>query len=268
MGHPERRVRAGALPLGLALMLASGCAVPTASSPQSLAASPSGSTVQASPSTAVPSLMPTPSADPVLSALAATRSRGTARVALELMTAAPDVERTLLGEGVVDFARGATDLSWSSVAGDSREVRTEEGFFVEVEEGQWLAVDPGRSTPTSEAGDVLRSLDELREPVVEGSESVGGVSATRITGWLPASRGDEENVAGLGLTDAELVTVADAGTARIRLAIWIDDSGRIIQVVRTLVDVESISATSIARLSAFGVAAPITVPSSIAATAR
>lgn len=268
MGRPDRLVRSGVLPLGLALALASGCAAPTASAPQAPPATQPGSAASASQSTALPSLLPTPSADPILSALAATRARGTARVALELLTSAPDAERSLVGEGIVDFARGAADLRWSGQEGDSREVRTEEGFFVEVQDGQWLAVDPGRSTPTSDAGGVLRGLDGLRDTVQEGSESIGGVSAARIIGWLPATGSDEGNTAGLGLTDTELTAVASAGTARIRLAIWVDDSGRIIQVVRTLVDAEPISATSIARLSDFGVAAPITTPSSIAASAR
>ena len=224
---------------------------------------PAPATSQAIPSPSM-SLLPSPSADPIRSALTATTARGTARVSLELLTAADGLERTLLGEGIVDFARPAGDLNWSGAAGQSREVRTEEGFFVEVEPGQWLAVDPAMSTPTSDASVVLRGIADLRESAQVGSELIGGQPATRITGWLPATG----NSGGLGLTAPELAVVDGSPQARLQVTIWIDESGRIVQVLRTLQQAEPVAATSLVQLSEFGVAAPISAPSSIAASAQ
>lgn len=267
MRHPDG-MRQGFLGVVAILALTSGCAAPMAPSAQGSSTMQIASASPPLPSSASPSLLPTPSADPILSAIGATTSRGTARLALEIVTATPDFEKSLIGEGVVDFTRGAADLRWSGLEGDSREVRTEEGFFVEVQEGQWLAVDPGRTTPTSDAGDVLRGIDGIRDPVVEGSESVDGQSAIRITGWLPVTQSDASNAAGLGLIDDDFTTVVNGGQARVQVTIWVDDSGRIIRVMRTLQGSDAIAATSLARLTEFGVAAPIAAPSSVAATAR
>jgi len=267
MGHPDG-IRPQILGLVGLIALTGGCAVPTAPTAQAPSSMRAESGSPPMPSIASPSLLPTPSADPILSSLGATTARGTAQVTLELLISTQDLDRSLFGEGVVDFARGAADLRWSGREGDSREVRTEEGFFVEVQEGQWLAVDPERATPTSDAGDVLRGIDNLREPRVQGRESIGGVSVTRITGWLPATGGDSVNLAGLGLTDSELASALGSTQARVQVTVWVDDSGRIIQVLRTLEDAAPIAATSLARLSDFGVAAPIAAPSSIAASAR
>ena len=147
-------------------------------------------------------------------------------------------------------------------------MRTEEGFFVEVDQGQWLAVESGRSTPTSDAGDLLRGIADLRDPRPEGSESLDGAVATRISGWLPATGNAAGNAAGLGLTDSELASALGSTRARVQVTVWVDDSGRVIQVLRTLQEAGPVAATSVARLSEFGVAAPITAPSSIAATAQ
>lgn len=234
---------------------------PSGSSPAAASASPAASPATATPSA---SLLPSPSADPIRTALTATAARGTAAVLLELLTAADGVERTLIGEGVVDFSRGASDLRWSADQGDSREVRTEDGFFVEVEPGQWLAVDPQRPTPTSDSGLVLRGLADIRELRTEGSEPVDGQPATRIQGWLPAAG----NIDGLGLTDAERVVVDGRPQARIAVTVWVDEAGRIVQVLRTLEQADSVAATSMVQLREFGAAAPISPPSSIAATAQ
>jgi hypothetical protein len=264
MRYPGSTQAGPAIFLGGLILLIAACAPPppTPGSPATTPA-PSVSSPVASSSPAA-SLAPSPSADPISSALSATTARGTARVALELLTAAEGVERELIGEGVVDFARGATDLRWTAAAGPSREVRTEEGFFVEVEPGQWLAVAPDRPTPTSDAGAVLRGIAGLQEAALEGSDAIDGQAATRIRGWLPAAGND----AGLGLTDPERAVVAQSQNARVQVTIWVDESGRIVQVMRTLEGAEPVSATSVARISDLGVAAPIAPPSSIAASAQ
>lgn len=266
MQYSARSTAQGGFLLACIAALIAACSTPsvppTASSSGSTATPvPSSSEAVASPTM---SLLPSPSADPILSALTATTARGTARVSLELLTAADGFERTLLGEGIVDFARPAGDLKWSGAAGQSREVRTEEGFFVEVEPGQWLSVDPATSTPTSDTPAVLRGIADLREPRKVGSELIGGQSATRITGWLPAAG----NAGGLGLTAVERAVVDGSPQARLQVTIWIDESGRIVQVLRTLEQTDPVAATSLVRLSDFGVAAPISAPSSIAASAE
>lgn len=266
MQYSARSTAQGGFLLACVAALIAACSAPSVSPTASSSGStttpvPSSNEAIASPSM---SLLPSPSADPILSALTATTARGTARVTLELLTAADGLERTLLGEGVVDFARSAGDLKWTGAAGQSREVRTEEGFFVEVESGQWLAVDPATSTPTSDAPAVLRGIADLRDPVQTGSEVVDGQSATRITGWLPAPG----NAGGLGLTAPERAVVDASPQARLQVTIWIDESGRIVQVLRTLEQTDPVAATSLVQLSDFGVAAPISAPSSIAASAE
>ncbi|MFM8352905.1 MAG: hypothetical protein ACKN9D_17810 [Actinomycetales bacterium] len=267
MRHASRAAARSAC-LGLsALALFVGCAQ-TAAPPAPSASMPAQPTNSAQPAPSTPSPTtpppPSPSADPLLSALTATTARGTAAVDMELLTAAGGSERTLLGEGVVDFTRNAADLRWSGIEGTSREVLTEEGFFVEVEPGQWLAVDPTRPTPTSDTGLILRAIAGLRDPVADGSELVGGQPANRISGWLPAAG----NAGGLGLTDPERSQAEAAPQARVQVTVWIDASGRIVQVLRSLQQAEPVAATSLVRLFDFGIAAPIESPSSIAATAR
>lgn len=255
----------GTAALALAALACLGaCTSATPPAPASRASQPPPASPSPLVSTPPTTPEPSPSANPIQSALTATTARGTAAISLEVLDASPGTERALSGEGIVDFARGAWDIRWSAQEGISREVRTEEGFFVEVQPGSWLAVDPDRPTPTSQAGDVLRGLAQLADAEPDGEESLQGTPALRYCGWLPAA-GDGS---GLGLTDDEQAMLQAQPGARVQVTIWIDPAGRIVQVMRTLQNAGPVAATSIVRLTDFGIAAPITAPSSVAATAQ
>ncbi|MBU6244258.1 MAG: hypothetical protein KGP12_03495 [Actinomycetales bacterium] len=257
-----RGIRAAAIGLAAVASMA-GCAQATAPAPASQASQQPPALPSPIASTPSATLEPSPSANPIQSALTATTARGTAAISLEVLTAASGVERTLTGEGIVDFPRGAWDIRWSSLDGDSREVRTEDGFYVEVQPDSWLAVEPGRPTPTSEAGDVLRGLSQLTDAEPVGEESLLGTSTIRYRGTLPAA----DDGSGLGLNDDERALLRAEPGAMEEVTVWIDSAGRIVQVMRTLRDAGPVAATSIVRLTAFGIAAPIDPPASIAATA-
>ena len=273
-----RTLPSGATSATLVLLL-TACA-PTggqsaASSPIANPPSPSHP-VASTQVTSMATVQPTPAANPVQSAFGATIARGTARISVELLTSAAGIERALTGEGFIDLAKRRSDIRWSSADGPSREVLTEDGFWIEVDPGSWLAVAPGRRTPTSSTGLVLRGIPDLLDVTSTGTESLDGVQATRYVGTLRGpgqddERGDElaADVAdGIGLNDAELAAVADHPDAAVQVTLWIDDNGLIVQVMRSLQDAGPVLATSIVQLRDFGVAAPITSPSSVTATAQ
>ena len=255
------RVATFALASGISLAACAHVTSPAPASPPSPPPSMAPSEAPSSPSAIA---VPSPSANPLQSALTATTARGTATLAIDVLTASPGIERTLTGAGVVDFPRGAWDIRWSSSAGPSREVRTPDGFFVEVQPDSWLVVQPGRQTPTSQAGDILRGLSQVADAEPVGEESLQGTPTLRYRGYLPAS----DDGGGLGLTDDERSMVQADPNAMVEVTVWIDPAGRIVQVMRTLVGAEPVAATSIVRLADFGIAAPIAAPSSVAATAQ
>lgn len=259
-----RRTRGLAVLLLAALTapLVSGCspqAVPPVSSPTTVRPAPASPT----PTPTRATIEPTPSASPLDSALSATTARGTARISVQVLTAADGVEREITGEGLVDLATDQSDIRWQSEAGPSREITTSEGFFVEVQPGSWLSVEPGRQTPTANAGLPLRGLLALQDPQSAGQDDLDGSAADLVTGYLPA----ESNASGMGLNDMELAALRDYPQAVVLVTLWIDAQGLIRQVMRTLADAGPIAATTIARLSDFGVPAPVSAPTSIAASA-
>ncbi len=250
------------LAAALAAPLVVGCspgATPPASSPTTVSPEPA---LPTSPPTSA-TIEPTPSASPLDSALAATTARGTARMSVQILTAADGVDREITGEGLVDLAKDLSDIRWQSAAGPSREITTEDGFFVEVQPDSWLSVEPGRETPTSQAGLPLRGLLALEDPRSAGQEDLDGTTADLITGYLPAAG----NTAGMGLNDMELRALEDYPRALVSVTVWVDDQGLIRQVMRTLEDAGPVAATTIARLTEFGVPAPVSAPASIAASA-
>lgn len=250
------------LVVALAAPLAIGCS-PSAAPPVSPATTVSLEPALPTPTPTTATIEPTPSASPLDSALSATTARGTARISVQILTAADGVDREITGEGLVDLAKDLSDIRWQSAAGPSREITTDEGFFVEVQPDSWLSVEPGRQTPTSTAGLPLRGLLALEDPQSAGEEDLDGTATDLITGHLHA----EGNVAGMGLNDMEMTALKDYPQALVRVTLWVDDQGLIRQVMRTLEGAGPVAATTIARLSEFGVPAPVTAPASIAASA-
>ena len=92
-------------------------------------------------------------------------------------------------------------------------------------------------------------LAQLADAEPDGEESLQGTPALRYRGWLPAA-GDGS---GLGLTDDEQAMLQAQPGARVQVTIWIDPAGRIVQVMRTLQDAGPVAATSIVRLTDFGI---------------
>ena len=221
---------------------------PVTTPPPSLSALPSPS----------PSLSTSPSATVLTSAVSATTARGTARLAITVMSTVEGFDDEIQGVGLTVLNAGDADLTWNSVVGQTHEILLADDLFVQLEppSGAWVTVPAEEWTPTAAAGRPLRGLSDLMDVRLDGVEILDGVESTRYSGFLNlAGNGD-----GLGLNSRALQLAAASPSARIAATVWIDSSGLIVQVMRTLVGATDIAASTVTRLTDFGIAAAITAP--------
>ena len=227
---------------------------PSQSSAASSVPSPSAP-ASVSPS---PSLSTTPSATVLTTAVSATTARGTARVAISVLTTVEGFDDEIDGEGLTVLGSGDADLTWNSAVGQTREIITANELFVQLEPptGAWVAVPVEEWTPTAAAGRPLRGLSDIPDARPDGTEVLDGVETTRYRGFLDlAGHGD-----GLGLNERALQLAAASPSARIEATVWIDDRGLIVQVLRTLVGTTDVAASTVTRLADFGTSAAIAPP--------
>ena len=225
-------------------------ASPIASPPPSLSALPTPS-----PS---PSLSTSPSATVLTSAVSATTARGTARLAITVLSTVEGFDDEIQAEGLTVLNSGDADLTWNSVVGQTHEIIVADELFVQLEppSGAWVTVPAEEWTPTAAAGRPLRGLSDVREVRLDGVELIDGVESTRYSGFLDlAGNGD-----GLGLNSRALQRAAASPSARIAVTVWINGSGLIVQVMRTLVGATDVAASTVTMLSDFGGAATIVAP--------
>lgn len=223
-------------------------ALPSASPPPSLSALPSPS----------PSLSTSPSATVLTSAVTATTARGTARLAIMVLSTVEGFDDEIEGAGLAVLNSGDADLTWSSVVGQTHEIIMADDLFVQLEppSGAWVAVPADEWTPTAAAGRPLRGLSDVMDVRLDGVEFLDGVETTRYSGFLDLAGHSD----GVGLNSRALQLAAASPSARIAATVWIDNSGLIVHVMRTLVGATDVAASTVTRLTDFGTAATITAP--------
>lgn len=221
---------------------------PVSKPPPSLSALPSPS----------PSLSTSSSATVLTSAVSATTARGTARLQITVLSTVEGFDDEIQGEGLAVLNAGDADLTWSSVVGQTHEIIMADDLFVQLEppSGAWVAVPAEEWTPTAAAGRPLRGLSDVMDVRLDGVELLDGVEATRYSGFLDLAGHSD----GLGLNSRALQLAAASPSARIAATVWIGNSGLIVQVMRTLVGANNVGASTVTRLTDFGVAAAITNP--------
>lgn len=201
---------------------------------------------------------PTRSASPLASAISATSAPGTARIEVRILTSVGGLEDELTGTGTTVFGTGDADLAWQAAAGASRELTVDDAAWLQLEPpaGEWLAVPDGTWIPTIAAGRPLRGLTDLRDVRVDGTERLGDAETTRLVGSLPAAG----NLGGLGINELAAQAVQDDPGARVDVTLWVDGTGRIVRIARTIASATDVQASSTTELSDFGIAAQIRDP--------
>ena len=201
---------------------------------------------------------PTRSATPLASAISATSAPGTARVDVLILTSVGGLEDELTGTGITVFGTGDADLAWQAGAGASRELSVDGAAWLQLDppDGEWLAVPDGTWIPTIAAGRPLRGLTDLRDVRVDGTEALGDIETTRLVGSLPAAG----NLGGLGINELAAQAVQEDPDARVDVTVWVDGTGRIVRITRTIASTTDVQASSTTELTDFGIAAQIWDP--------
>lgn len=222
-----------------------------------------GSSPAAAPSPGAPE--PTPAANPLTSAVETTTALGTAQVAIGTSSrVGTSREWRVAGSGTVDLGQRLGLLLLRSGEQDQAVLKNREGTFISPDGGvTWYVLPTNDETPHSGSIDVLRGLADLpfhsSEPAV-----VDGIDATRYDAVIPADV-VETAIAGMGISLEDPAVLNGWVEPLLAVSVWVDDSGRIIRVERTLTadtDAGPLSATSIVSLSDFGAAIDLTSPDS------
>lgn len=259
--EPVRRGPGGLLIGSVAvLVLASGCTSPTDSNaPQApTSASPQQSSSK-SPSS--------PAADPSdawRSAVDTTSAAGSALLEAQLITDVEGFERITSGTGYLELQTGHGDIEWTDALGDSRELITPDGHFLELD-GTWFQIERSGSLPTTVAFDPLAGLASATNIMATGTEEVLGMQTYRFDADLDPSLGVEL----MGFSEEERTVFATEPTSpeqagTLIATMWVDEEGRIVRVLRefeaTSVDGDPISATSLLLLRGWGTTQPFDTP--------
>lgn len=180
-------------------------------------------------------------------------------VEVQLITNVEGFERITSGIGYVELGRGFGDIRWTDDLGESREVISPSGHFLEID-ATWFEVATGRELPTTVAFDPLAGLATATNVVLTGSDQVQGEPAIRLEADLDPSLGVDM----MGFSDEERTVFAGETDGSLVATMWVDTEGRIVRLVReyvaSSVDGDPISATSLFLLSGAGEFRPIDVP--------
>jgi hypothetical protein len=192
-------------------------------------------------------------------AVADTRKADSTMLDVQLITDVEGFERITSGAGYVEMLDGYGDITWTDDLGQTREVITANGHFLELD-GTWFTIERSPSSPTAVAFDPLAGLAEAQDVVEVGPEDVAGIPTTRFDADLDAKRGIDV----MGFSEEERTVFGDQGEASLIATIWIDADGRIVRILReysaSSFDGDPIRATNLFLLDAIGEAAPIEVP--------
>lgn len=238
-------MKLGATAIVIAGMLAlTGCAT---SAPETKSA-----TSSASPSTsAAQERSPRQAWD---AAIATTSTAGGVSLEGQIVTNVEGFERITMGQGYVDIPSASGDLTWTDERSEIREVRTPSGHFVGFD-GLWYSEN--QDIPTTIAMTPLAGLDAATDITEGPTTEVLGTPTKELRATL------EPNATLMGVSTEEL-TVMDPSTGSMSATIWVDDSDRIVRIVRQYrtvsLDGDPIEASVLFLLSDFGTEQPIDVP--------
>lgn len=209
-----------------------------------------------------PTRAPSPKASPEQAwraAVSQTRQADSTMLDAQLITDVEGFERITSGEGYVEMLKGYGDITWTDDLGQTREVITANGHFLELD-GTWFAIERSGSSPTAVAFDPLAGLSGAQDVVEVGPDDVAGIPTTRFDADLDAKLGIDL----MGFSEEERTVLGDAGDASLIATIWLDADGRIVRILReyttSSMDGDPIRATSLFLLDAFGEVVPMDVP--------
>lgn len=238
-----------------AATLVSGCTVPPASEAPSSAPS-----VSAQPSS--PDSSTEPPADPLdawRSAVDTTAAAPAALLEAQLITDVEGFERITSGEGYVELGSGHGDIAWTDELGDSRELITPDGHFLELDD-TWFEIEREGALPTTVAFDPLAGLKSATNVVAAGTEEVLGSLTYRFDADLDPRIGVDV----MGFSEEERTVFPSEQTGSLIATIWVDQEGRIVRVLRefqtTSADGDPISATSLLLLQGWGTEQSLDTP--------
>lgn len=178
---------------------------------------------------------------------------------VQLITDVEGFERITSGRGYAEMLDGYGDITWTDELGQTREVLTANGHFLELD-GTWFTIEREGSLPTTVAFDPLAGLADATGIVEIGPEDVTGFPTVRFDADLDAKSGVDV----MGFSEEERTVFGDTGDATLVATIWIDQDGRIVRILReytaSSVDGDPIRATSLFLLTALGEAVPMDVP--------
>ncbi len=238
-------------------MLATGCSTSATSEPT---ATPSQVLTEApSPTIDEPTQSPTSPRETWLTAVLDTEQADAATMDIQLITNVEGFERITAGGGYVEMLQGYGDIAWTDDLGATREVLTANGHFLELD-GTWFSIEREGALPTTVAFDPLTGLAEATNVVEIGTEDVGGLTTIRLDADLDARIG----ISSMGFSEEERTVFAGDTGASLIATIWIDDTGRIVRVLReystSSLDGDPIRATSLFLVNNLGEYQPIDVP--------
>lgn len=191
--------------------------------------------------------------------VAGTLSASAVDLEAQLITNVEGFERVVVGNGYVEVNQGFGDITWTDDFGTSREVITDTGHFLELDD-LWLEVAPESPLPTTVAFTPLAGLAGATNVVLSGSEEINGRPTMRLDADLDP--GDGSSL--MGFSEEERTVFAETSDASLIATIWIDADGQIVRVLReyrsSSQDADPISATSLFLLADHGRSRPLDVP--------
>lgn len=187
-------------------------------------------------------------------ALKATALAGQTDIDAQLITNVEGFERITQGDGWIDLATGSGDITWTDDRSTTREVRSPTGHYLDLD-GTWFEI--AQELPTTVVFDPLAGLTTIGEVRAEGTEDVLGASTSKFTADLTP----DGSVMGFS---AEETTVFDPMSGSLTATIWVDDSDRIVRILREYstrsLDGDPVEAVSLFVFAGFGPSTPIEVP--------
>ena len=210
-------------------------------------------------------VLPTPAANDFVSTVMRTKGLNMANLAMFVTTTTTDGISHLSGSGSGAVGQGYGRIEWIQDDGSRfTEVSNGKGLFVQSggPTDRWTHYADKRATPTSYLVDALRGLGTAMSVVQGGTEQLGGVTATRYVGRIPA---DADSLSMLALPAEQISGLSDAWRGQwIDVTVWVDGGGRIIRVDRALEIPDTpdgpVSATTSTRLEDFGQAIDLEPP--------
>lgn len=191
--------------------------------------------------------------------MASTLSANAVNLETQLITNVEGFERIVAGVGYVEMEQGLGDILWTDDLGTTREVITENGHFLELDD-LWLEVAPGSPLPTTVAFTPLAGLAGADNVVESGSEEVDGRPTIRLDADLDPSDGPLI----MGFSEEERTVFAEGADASLIATIWVDADGQIVRLLReyssSSLDADPISATSLFLLTDLGRPRPLDFP--------